>query len=93
MSLQNVVMDNPAVPRKHKLLLLGLAHFFDEYGRSDPTLHRLAQITDYEASHIRKQLHRLAELGLIVIERKRNNEGRRSNHYTITLSEVTNQAA
>lgn len=88
MSLQKVVMDNPAVPRKHKLLLLGLAHFSDESGRSDPTLHRLAQITDYEASHIRKQLHKLAELGLIVIERKRNNEGRLANHYEITLPEA-----
>lgn len=93
MNLHKLVMDNPAVPRKHKLVLLGLAHFFDESGRADPSLHRLAEITSYDPQHIRKQLHMLADQGLIVIDRKRNYEGRLANHYEITLPEVKDQAA
>ena len=94
MNLHKLIMNKPTLPRNHKMVLIGLAHFYEETGgRTDPPLGRLSEITGYEISWLRIHLKTLAKQGFISTERSRNVEGRRANHHTITLPEVTDQAA
>ena len=88
MNVYREVMDSLDIERKNKLPLLGLAFFIDKTGRTDPTLQRLGSYVGVGKRQMRNQLNDLSEAGLISVQRKRNAEGRLTNHYTITLPET-----
>lgn len=73
---------------KYKATLLALAFFEDETGRTDASLVRLGELLGNQPRHVRKKLKELSDMGLVKIERHRNPEGRRVNHYAITLPVV-----
>ena len=88
MNVYREVMDSLNIDRQHKLPILALAFFNDKTGRTDPTLQRLGSFVGVGKRQMRNQLDALSEAGLIAVQRKRNAEGRLTNHYTITLPEA-----
>ena len=88
MNMYARILDMKGISRAHKLTLLSLINFIDRTGRRDPSLLALSNATGLSICYLHTQLKKMAELGLIVIERKRNNEGRLVSHFTIILPEA-----
>ena len=93
MNLYAQIVDRKDIRRAHKMTLLSLLNFINRTGRRDPSLLAISDATNLGPRYVHTQLKEMAALGLLVIEYKRNGEGRLTNHYVIITPEETDQAA